>query len=258
MLRVFDNSGNPTLIVSGTGTAGQLVISSRSAAGTFTNLVTCSAAINVSLTQLDLYINYGTSGEVTLYSNSAQVCDFTGNVTNGDGATTLNDLEFANPFASGGFYSAWSEMIVATTDTRAMSLYTLAPNGNGNATQWTGSNPCTSILNALPANDTNYIYTSSNDQIEECTVTNSVPPGNYNVQALVMSGRLLVGASGPQHFDFVTRTGGTDYTSSDFAPTNSFSNFGNYIQSVNPSTSNPWALGDLIATDFNIGLESKP
>jgi hypothetical protein len=73
-----------------------------------------------------------------------------------------------------------------------------------------------------------------------------------------MSGRLLVGGSGPQHFDFVTRTGGNDYTSSDFAPINSFSNFNNYIQSVNPATNNSWALSDLTATGFNIGLESKP
>lgn len=66
-LRIFDSAGNPTLIVRGTGTAGQLKISSRTSAGAFTDLVTCSSAFNVSLTQLDLYINYGISGEVTLY-----------------------------------------------------------------------------------------------------------------------------------------------------------------------------------------------
>ena len=73
-----------------------------------------------------------------------------------------------------------------------------------------------------------------------------------------MSARALVGATGPQHFDFVTRTGGTDYTSPDYAPTNSFSNIINYIQTTNPATSNPWAITDFQAAGFNIGEESKP
>jgi hypothetical protein len=133
--------------------------------------------VPTTLTQLDFYINYASSGEITLYANSIQLCDFQGNVTNGDGATTLNGVEFAGPTTTCcAQLGEWSEMIVATTDTRAMSLYTLAPNGNGNATQWTGSNPCTSILNATAINDANFVYTSTNDQLEECTVRNSIPP----------------------------------------------------------------------------------
>lgn len=257
-LIVLDSAGNPTLMIRGTGTVGVVKISSRTTSGAFTDLATCSSGFpSGTIVQLDFYINYGTSGEVALYANSVKLCDFTGNVTNGDGSTTLDQVRFsdtADILAGGG----WSEIIIATTDTRAMSLYTLAPNGNGNATQWTGTNPCTSILNAITINDANYVYTPSSGQLEECTVTNSVPPGSYSVQALVMSGRLLVGASGPQHFDFVTRTGGTDYPSGDFAPTTSFSNFGNYIQAVNPATSNPWAVSDFTTSGFNIGLESKP
>lgn len=256
---VIDSAGNPTLMLRGTGTDGVLKISSRTPGGVFTDLATCSAGFpGGALMQFDLYIDYGTSGEVALYANSVKLCDFTGDVTNGDGATTLDQIRFADPaslIASGG---GWSEVIIATTDTRAMGLYTLAPNGSGNATQWTGTNPCTSILNAITIDDANYVYTAGSGQVEECTVTNSIPPGSYSVQALVMSGRLLVGASGPQHFDFVTRTGGTDYPSADFAPTTSFSNFGNYVQAVNPATSNPWAVSDFTTSGFNIGLESKP
>jgi len=70
LLRVFTTNGNPSLIVRGTGTAGQLKISSRTSGGTFTDLVTCTAAFNAPLTQLDLHINYAASGSVTLYKNS--------------------------------------------------------------------------------------------------------------------------------------------------------------------------------------------
>jgi hypothetical protein len=256
MLRIFDNSGNPTLIVRGTGTAGQLNISSRTAAGVFTTLVTCSSAFNTSLTQLDLYVNYGTSGEVTLYANSVAVCDFTGNVTNGDGATTLNQVEFSS--AVNGNYAAWSEVVIATTDTRAMSRLTLNTVGNGNTTGFSGTNVCSAIWSATSFNDANYGYSGASNVINECTVNSSIPAGSYNVLGLVMSARALVGSSGPLHFDFVTRTGGTDYVSSDYAPSTAFTNIANYIQTVNPATSNPWAVTDFQAAGFNIGEETKP
>jgi len=128
LLRVMDSAGNPTLIVRGTGNPGQLKISSRTSAGVFTDLVTCSSAVNASLTQLDLFVNYGTSGEVALYNNSAEVCRFAGDVTNGDGATTLNGVEFAAAraysFIGNSAWGYWSEVIIATTDTRGMSRFT--------------------------------------------------------------------------------------------------------------------------------------
>ena len=254
MIRIMDSSGNPTLIVRGTGVSGQVKISSRTAGGTFTDLVTCSSAIGASLQQLDLYVNYGTSGEVALYNNSAQVCDYTGNVTNGDGATTLNQIEFASPFSLGD----WSEVIVATTDTRGMSRFTANTAGNGNTTSFSGTNVCSSIWNATVFNDANYGFSGTNNAIHECTINSAVPAGSYSVLGLVMSARVLVGTTGPQHFDFVIRTGGTDYFSSDFAPLNSFSNITNYIQTTNPATSNPWAVSDFQAAGFNVGEETKP
>jgi len=256
LLRVLDSGGNPAVIISGTGSSQQLVISSRTAAGAFTPLVTCSSAFNPSLTQLDLYINYGTSGEVTLYNNSVQVCDFKGDVTNGDGATTLDQIEFASSW--NGIGGAWSEVIIATTDTRSMARFTANTSGDGNTVGFSGTNICSSIWNAIGANDANYGYSGSNNVVHECTIKSSVPPGSYSVIGLVMSARVLVGASGPQHFDFVTRTNGADYTSTDLAPITNFTNFTNYIQTVNPATSNPWSVTDFQASGFNLGEETKP
>jgi hypothetical protein len=256
MLRILDSSGNPTLIVRGTGTAQQLKISSRTAAGAFTDLATCSSAINATLTQLDLSINYGTSGQITLYNNSAQVCSFTGNVTNGDGATTLNQVEFAAPF--NGNYGAWSEVIVAASDTRAMARFSANTVANGNATGFSGTNICSAIWNAPSFNDVNFGFSGSTNVLHECTINSSIPAGSYNVLGLVMGARALVGATGPLHFDFVTRVGGTDYASSDFAPLASFSNIANYIQTTNPATGNPWIVSDFQAAGFNVGEETKP
>lgn len=256
MLRIMDSNGNPTLIVRGTGTVGQLEISSRTAAGTFTNLVQCPGAINNALEQIDLYVNYGVSGEVALYNNSIQVCDYTGNVTNGDGATTLNQIEFGSPYTS--HYGAWSEVIVATTDTRAMARFTANTVADGATVGFSGTNVCSAIWKAGTYNDASYGYTGSSNVTHECTINNAIPPGAYAVQGVTMSARALVGATGPLHFDFVTRTGGTDYASPDVAPTTTFSNFTNYIQTVNPATSAPWSISDIQDTGFNVGEKTKP
>jgi hypothetical protein len=265
IVAAVDSAGYPTLVIRTTATANTARISSQTSGGVFTDLATCSSGFPIpgTLQQVDWYINYGTSGTTTLYINSVPICTYSGNITNGDGATTLDQSLLYGVAPSGGnfAFTYWSEAIVATTQTTAMNLYTLVPNGNGNATQWSnssGTTPCTSILNATTINNANYVYTGTNSQIEECTVTHSIPAGNFTVPALVMSMNGLVGATGPQNFAFLTRAGGTDYASSNVALTNSFSNISNYIQTTNPATSSPWAVTDLTATGFNIGLESEP
>jgi hypothetical protein len=256
LLRIMNSNGNTALVVRGTGTAGQVKISSRTSGGVYTDLVTCSNAVNIALTQLDLFVNYAAGGEVTLYSNGGQVCTYSGNVTNGDGATTLNKLELAATYNNNS--GKWSEVIVATTNTTAMNLFTHYPNAAGNTVAWTGTNPCTAIVNASTFNDTNYISTGSNSQTEQCGVYRTLPSGTYNVNAVVMSARALVGATGPQHFNFVTRTGGSDYQSGNYSPTGVFSNFSNYIQATNPNTSSAWTTSEISAATFNIGVISIP
>ncbi|MFD1985442.1 hypothetical protein ACFSOZ_23300 [Mesorhizobium newzealandense] len=261
MIRIIDGAGNATLVVQGTGTAGEVKISSRSSSGTFTDLVTCPGTIGITLQQVDLSINYGASGQVTLYNNSVQVCTYTGDVTNGDGATTLNQAEFSSARATNGgqlYTGEWSEVIIADTDTRAMSRFTANTVADGNTVGFSGANVCSAIWNAKPFNDANYGYSGSNNVVHECTVNGTIPAGAYNVLGLVMSARALVGTSGPLHFDFVTRVSGTDYTSADFAPLPSFSNIMNYIQTTNPATSSPWAVSDFAAVGFNVGEKTKP
>jgi hypothetical protein len=257
LMRVFDDAGNPTLIVRGTGNPGEVKISSRTAGGVFTDIVaSCPSAILASVTQLDLKVVYSNVGSVTLYTNSVQVCTFAGDVTNGDGSTLLNKAGFAAAVTGNG---AWSETIVATTDTRAMGFWSLIPNANGAQTQWAGSNPCTVILPVAAINIASFISTASNTQTEQCTVTNTPPVGTFAVDAVVMSSSMLRGATGPQHFDFITRTAANvDHYSSDFAPTTAFTNFPNYIQATNPDTASAWLLTDITNAGFQIGLLSKP
>jgi hypothetical protein len=262
MVRILDSLGNPTLIVEGTGTNGQVTVVSRASNGTFTTLInSCPNAFGVVLGEFDMYINYLSTGQITLYNNGSQVCTFSGNVMNGDNSSTLNEVQFAGPTTQ--YSAAWSEVIVATGDTRSMARFTAYTTEDGNTTGFLSSNGndiCSSIWNAGQANDANYGYTPSDNILQECTVKNLIPADAYNVIGLTMSARALVGAGGPQHFQFLTRTttGGSDYTSTNYTPTTSFSNFQNYIQLTNPSTGQAWAITDFENSGFNIGEKSKP
>lgn len=261
MLRLIDDAGRPSIIVYGTGTLGQLKISSMTSSGAIRDLVTCSSALSLGLSQFDMFVNYNTTGEIGLYKNGTKVCEFSGDTTNGDGATTVNQIEFASAsayYGGGGHYSSWSEVIVATTDTRSMSRFSALTVANGNTVDFLGTNICSSIWRATAFNDANYGYTDNANATHECTINAAIPPGAYSVIGLVMSTRALVGTSGPQHFDFVTRIGGSDYTSPDFAPTTGFTNLGNYIQSTNPATGSPWSVTDFTTAGFNVGEMTKP
>jgi hypothetical protein len=257
-IRLIDTAGYATLVVRGTGNNGQVTISSRSTGGTFTTLVTCNGAVASALTQMDMFVDYDTSGEVALYTNGVRICDYTGNVTNGDGATALNSTEFGAVTSTNFTYGAWSEVIVATTDTRGMSRFSAYTVGNGNTTGFSGTNVCSSIWAATAFKDTSYGYTDTSNVSHECTIHGSLPAGSYDVVGLVMSARAQVGATGPQHFDFLTRVGGTDYASPDFVPILAFSNINNYVQETNPATTSAWSVSDFAAAGFNVGEESTP
>jgi hypothetical protein len=258
MIRLFDDMGNPSLIIRGTGTAGQLKISSRTAGGVFTDLATCSGVLINDINQLDIYVNYDASGTVTIYRGSVQVCTFSGNNTNGDGGTLLELVEFSGA-GGAGLSGGWSEVIVATADTRALGLYHLTPNGAGNTVNWSGVNPCTAIVNPTAFNDATLSSSSLAADLLQCTVTHTLPAGVFTVPAVVMAARLKRGATGPQTFRYSTRTGGSDFDNgSDLALTTSFANYSGYVQATNPDTTGAWATTDLTAVGFNIGLLSAP
>jgi hypothetical protein len=259
MLALADSAGVGRLMVRGTGTAGQLKITTRNAAGTFVDLVTSAANVWTNpvaplTVAIDLFVNYSTSGQATLYVNGVSVADtLTGvNVTT-DSATSLSYVYFG---AAGASDYIWSEMIVADSDTRPAHLWLMNSNTAGNAQTWTGT--ATSV-NKPVINDTTYISAASAGLIEEFKTGGiAFPSGTWAVAAVVMSSRALGGsAGGPTRVEYVTRVGSTDYVGGTWTPpVGSFGNNSNYIQATNPGTGSAWLPSDLTAATFNYGIES--
>lgn len=251
-LAAIAGDGNQALLLRGTGTAGQVKISKIDTAGTVTDLVTCSVGAwpTTALGKLDWSINYAVAGGTTLYFNDVQICTFSGDVTT-NSRTTIQQYYLAYAGASGGAIS-WSEVIVSTTDTRDMNLFTCFPNSNGTTVAWTGS---FSNVNPTAINDASSITTGSSNVVAEFNCP-SLPAGSFTVPAVTSSLRIQRGASGPQNFQFVTKpNGASDQFSGSTAAGNVFSN-SYQIQSTNPATAGAWSTSDI--NGMQQGVKSIP
>lgn len=249
--------GVARLLLRQTATTGGLKISSRNAAGTITDLA--ASTINLpanGMISLDLQINYVAAGSVNLYLGGALAATFSGDPRT-DAATQLDQIDLAT-VCNGLNGNAWSEVVVADTDTRSVCLWTLAPAAAGNTQSWTPNT--VGNINKTAINDASFISTSSNNALSEWTTgaAPSAPAGTYNVLAVVQEARVETSVSGPQHFDWLVRTGNTDNLAGNRkAPPLSFATFGNQIWQTNPQTGVAWTMADLTATGFNLGIESQ-
>lgn len=251
---IEDSGGVGRILVTGTGTAGQLRISTRNAAGGITTLVTSAAGAYPASTTgvpvaLDLFVNYAVSGQATLYVNGVAVAD-TGpgvNVTT-DSATALAAVLFGAPVSSANIF--WSECLVQDTTTLGCGVQTLPPLAAGNTQSWTPNTLAN--INPTVINDANFISSATANQVSQWTNATTLPTGSWTINAVVQSARVSVGTSGPLHFEWNVRTSdGTDHVTGSVAPLTSFGNFNN-VWPVNPHTGVAWNAAELI----NFGLES--
>lgn len=255
-----------------TGTSGQLKLSIANAARSFTDLVTLSTTLAANtLYTLDMQVPYTCGGgDVTnIYLNASLAGTYTGSLCT-DSATTLNQVEFMQLNNNGSVGvcqgtannpDCWSQMIVATEDTRSMNLATLTLQGSGATQAWTPNTLAN--VNKATISDTSFVSTSLNNQVSEWTAPTSAPTGTWGVKALMLNARLLVSTTGPQNGEFIVHVSGSDYTSLGAecpAPTltNGFANY-QCLMSVSPATSTTWGISEIYNSGGNqlsYGVES--
>jgi hypothetical protein len=249
--------GVSRLVLRATGTAGQLKFSTRNAAGTLVDLATASANLSGTAvpTQLDIRIDYSATGGVQIWYNGLQVVNYTGDPRT-DAATQLNQIEFAaiNNLASSNAGTGWSEIIVADQDTRSMALLTLAPQAAGNTQAWTPNTLAN--INKLTISDTTFVSAAAANALSQWTKPTTLPSGTWNVLAMAQNARVQASSTGPQHFDWVCRTGGADYLAgtSQAPPVASFANF-QRLWPTNPATGTAWTAANITA-GLQFGIDS--
>jgi hypothetical protein len=140
-----------------------------------------------------------------------------------------------------------SEGQILDVSTLGRRLATLGEVSNGTNSQWTGS--VTDINEVGTFNDSNFIQTGTANQVS--TFVNSTLSSvaqQYVVSGLVVAGRILIGAVGPQNLKGAVVVSGTTYFSSANVA-NLLTSFG-YTWAdfpVNPATGLDWTVGQIDA-----------
>ena len=240
-IRINCTSSNNTLQVYKVNAAG-------SATQLGSNFTMIASSISGSPDKLDIYLDYQASGTLTIYWNAIQVFTYSGDVTT-DGNTSLSYFRCGGQNGGSNPSGAWSEIILADTDTRSWNLQTLAPVANGNTHNFDTGSPAAANVNETTLNDATLDGSTSAGQIDQYTIP-SIAAGTYTITAVGVSARCQKGASGPTKMDLGVRSGGSDYWSSDQALTTTWAGYQNWWV-TDPNTAATWA-----ALPSNIGLKS--
>jgi len=261
----YDSSGVQRIAFIGGGNYGNFNVYKVNAAGTKTLLGQTSGTIaggNLGAPlPFNVYMNYGTSGQLTIWYGGAQIFNYSGNIAT-DSATAIASVHLCASVY--GSHDAWSEIVFFDGATSALgcAVCTETPYAGGNTQQFTGVGGGSGLvtnINPAAINDANYNYTGTAGQISEWQVNNAIPAG-YTIAGLVIEARVEVGSSGPQNCALYLRVNSTDYSSGNISPS-PLTSFGtaSYIWQQNPHTGTQFLVSDiaLASNAFNIGVAAE-
>jgi hypothetical protein len=207
-----------------------------------------SSLTTYAINKFDMQVlNYGSSSTVNVFVNGSSTAriTYTGNSVAGT-ATSLDEVAlsgYANDYVS--------EVIVSDSDTRALSLVTLAPSAAGDTSQWTGSY---SNINPTTINDASVISDANSGDVFQCQM-NSLPSGSFSIVGLKIGVRATKSSSGIGSLSIGVKTNSTASNPTAVGLSSSWAEAETYY-STNPVTSTSWTSTDINA--LQISLQSAP
>jgi len=205
--------------------------------------------------QWDLQVSdYGSSCVLNLYMNAASspTLTYSGNCTVG-GNTGLNSviITFPNSGTSAYYNEGFSEIIVANSDTRALSLVTLTPNANGTTQSW--STPAYTNINPITINDSNFTSDNNNGDVTQYKM-NCLPSGTFSIKDVRIITRGLKVSGGLTHINSGFYNGSSDQLGTSAAQNSYFFPFLNDF-TTNPFTSSAWQQSDIGCSSSSTTLQ---
>lgn len=218
---------------------------------------TIGSAVNFTFNALmtfDIYFKIDNSaGEFTLYANGVSVASFTGD-TDLFSNQGMDRFQIWNTGEGSSGNTTWSEMIVTDQSTIGMRLATIRPTGAGNDQQWTGTFADVDDVGVI--DDANYISAASADLVENFALSNlSSVADDLEPVAIVQTGRIRKGATGPQNAQWNVRSNSANYFSGNISGlTTSFANYYNVWDDDPDGSGIPWTISAINA--LQDGLKS--
>jgi len=234
------------------GTAGKIALWKYD--GTTWTLLATETGTSVPSTGLNYkydmqVISYGASATVNIYVNgsASPKLTYTGDVTVG-GNTNLDNVQI---FQTNTAWTYYSEFIVADTDTRLMSVVTLAPSAAGTTNQWTGAY---TDISESTLNDATLVSSATSGQNFQCNL-NDLPSTSLAIKAVKATARGVQTGGGIAGLALGLYTSATVSVPSASALTTTWDTYETLYQ-TNPVTSSAFTPTEVNALQLN--LQSAP
>lgn len=206
-----------------------------------------TSLFNFSTQKMDMQvISYGASATVNIYANgtASPILTYSGDVTAG-GNASLNTVTL--------LAGIFSEIIVSDSDTRNMSLVTLAPNAAGTAgSGWVGTY---ASINPTTINDAANISDATSGDIFQ-TKMNALPAGNFSVLGARVATRGIKTATGPGSLSVGVYTNAASNIPAASALQTTWGNTYETLYQTNPVTAANWTTGEINV--LQLLLQSAP
>lgn len=253
----FVKSGTSNSLIMGTSASGNTKVALWKYDGTTWTELAASAAGAITgsaLHKMDMQlINYGASATVNIYVDAlaTPALTYTGDVTAGGSVNVDSVAISGNPNST--WYASISEAIVADSDTRQLSLVSLAPNAAGDLNQWTGSY---TNVNPTWINDTSYVTDNTSGNLFESNLIN-LPTGigAVAVQGVKVAARAAKYGSGMGSLSLGVKTNATVSAPAAVAQGVGWATTETYYL-TNPVTSSTWTSSEIDA--LQLLLKSAP
>lgn len=221
---------------------------------TVTSLGVSTATIAASvLYRLDILVDsYGAAGRVRVYINQVLYIDSGVVDVAAGGATALDRFIFYPQYTASSFTTYYSEVIVATEDTRPLSLVTLAPTTVGDSNTFTRGG--WADIDEITASDTDVTVGDTNGQL--LTVhTSGLPSTTLTPRAVKVNAVAVRGSTGPSRLGLGVRSGGANALNT-AALLDTGYGIASAAWSVNPATGAAWTVAELEALQIAFRAET--
>jgi hypothetical protein len=195
------------------------------------------------------------NGRFVVKLNGVTDIDYTGDTQGSDTSNQMDRIRFGSFGGTTGTSIYVDDVIVDDSnfpgDTRIQKI---AINGAGTTTQWTPSIGVNyQCVDEIPADDADYVYTNTVDQIDSYNVT-SLEGEIESVKCIQVQARAKKeGLSTPQNLQLGVRTNAIDYFGGSQALESDYKGFSEIWES-NPATSSAWTKA--VIDDLEIGIKS--
>lgn len=206
------------------------------------------------------FVLHDTTGRAIIKINGVTVIDFTGDTKNAGTDPTFDRLLFeqssnANQLYIDDFFVLNGAGTVNNDFIGDCSIQTLYPNGNGNYSQFVGSDGNSTdnylLVDETSANTSDYVASATSGEKDSYTFTDL---GTGTVYGLAQRSYAAKSDAGIRLMRNFQRVGGTDYPSAvdqglSITPTYQAKSD---IVEVNPATSNLWTVSEVNGAEFGV------